>query len=209
MRSFARLRWIIARHPALYWLAVLTCAVALAAPIFGAQQQVTAERDSWGDTAAVIIATRPINPGEPLAAATTGDDYPQAMIPPSAIATLDPDASARRAIDAGEVLVAGDLSVASGPRALLPPDWVGITIDRAQADIFTLGDGAVIYAAAQQLTGDGIVIAVGDGYLVVGVEPHAADDVAYAVSQGIATVGLSANPPPTPTAQTLRAQPGR
>jgi hypothetical protein len=178
-----------------YWVGVGVCALSTAVSIKSSQSAVDQQRQQWGATTHVWIATTDVQPGRALSASVRRADMPLAMLPTSAVQTVAPAAVARHFIAVGEVIVNADVSASGGPSALLPKDWQAVSIDSTNAGLFAPGDSAAVFAFGQTLVDNAIVVAVGEGVVVVGISGEVAARVADAAQQRLATVALSANPP--------------
>lgn len=175
MSVLPRLRLLFARRPWLYWLIVGTCAVAVWLSVASAQAEVARERDSWGSTRAVWVASGPVAAGEVVVAAAA--DYPTAMVPPSAVSSLPADAVAARTIAAGEVVVAMDVAV----DGLVPADWVVFAVPAAGTPTLLAGDAITVFGSGQSWC-DGTAAAIGE----VDVEVAVPTDCAAAMSAQLA-----------------------
>jgi hypothetical protein len=194
MRLIPRIRIVFARHPFAYWACVATfslwVAISVNSALAGAQHQ----RESWGRSEAVLVATKRVEPGELLTSAVALRDIPIALKPPAALGALPSGATARQRIEVGEVLVGLDIGHGDGPLAMLPDNWLALVVESDNSPMFSIGDSAVVLAGGQIIAADAIVIEVTDRGVVVGVPSDAAGPVADAANQHIATVALSANP---------------
>ena len=194
MRLIPRIRIVFARHPFAYWACVATfslwVAISVNSALAGAQHQ----RESWGHSEAVLVATKPVEPGELLTSAVALRDIPIALKPPAALGALPSGATARQRIEVGEVLVGLDIGHGDGPLAMLPDNWLALVVESDNSPMFSIGDSAVVLAGGQIIAADAIVIEVTDRGVVVGVPSDSAGPVADAANQHIATVALSANP---------------
>ncbi len=194
MRLIPRIRIVFARHPFAYWACVATfslwVAISVNSALAGAQHQ----RESWGHSEAVLVATKRVEPGELLTSAVALRDIPIALKPPAALGALPSGATARQRIEVGEVLVGLDIGHGDGPLAMLPDNWLALVVESDNSPMFSIGDSAVVLAGGQIIAADAIVIEVTDRGVVVGVPSDSAGPVADAANQHIATVALSANP---------------
>jgi hypothetical protein len=193
MRLLPRVRLLFARRPWLYWLCVSGLVGAIAFSVAATVGEVDRQRQSWGETAPVVVASEAVAPGQPFGGNTHLVSMPVAMIPQSALRAL-PIGVARQHVAVGEVVVSNDVSLASGPAALLPDGWLAITVEATHPQLFTIGDRAAIFAFGQLIVDDAVVIVVGDDFVVVGVNAVAAPRVADAANQRLAILALSANP---------------
>ncbi len=109
----ARTRQLLARSPWILWAVIAALALAAAALAMSAMQRIDDARAAWGDSRAVVVAATDIAPGTGLAGTTRVEHLPGPLVPPAAIGIVDPDAVARQAISAGEVVVAHDVAAAT------------------------------------------------------------------------------------------------
>ncbi|MDO8361499.1 MAG: hypothetical protein Q7V88_01260 [Actinomycetota bacterium] len=163
MSLLPRLRLALARRPWLYWSSVAVCAAVVWLGVASAQAGVAAERDAWGSTRPVWVATEAAVPGGPLRAERR--EYPAAMVPVAAVTLAadtgawPADASAARSVSPGEVLTAADLAAADG---LAPPGWVVFGVPAAGQPTLVAGDEVAVFGSGQRWC-DGVVVAVGSG----------------------------------------------
>lgn len=196
MRLFARLRMLFARRPWILWSCVMAIALIVATSVRGSQAELQGARDRWGSTVPVFIATRTIAPGDQLEGAVARRLVPSAMAAPTALAELPLGATAQQSIAGGETVTSSDVSVESGPAALLPKDWLGVAIDTSDPTVFRVGDSAVVLAGGQTIGPSALVVSVIERGVVVGVPATVAAAVADAAQQHTAVVAISASPPP-------------
>lgn len=199
------------RHPRLWW--VLAAAAALAAAVLTSAVvgQAEAARRAWGDSVAVVVATRDLRPGEAL-----GPDAleivrrPRATVPGSALRALPEGRVAASSVVAGEVLVAERVAgeglrgaaalLPAGTRAMAipadpsttPPVEVGDRIDLVVA----LAGGAEGSAGPPGFTlvADATVVAVADLAVTVAVPRDDTARVAVALGAGAVTLALIGEP---------------
>jgi len=181
MSVLPRLRLLFARRPWLYWLIIGACAVAVWSSVASAQAQVTRQRDSWGTTRTVWIASGPVAAGEVVRAAAT--DYPTAMVPPSAVASLPADAVAARPLATGEVVVAADVA-ADG---LVPADWVVFAVPADGAPTLIAGDAVTVFGSGRAWC-DGVAERVGDETVEVAVPMDCAPSMSAQLALGAITL---------------------
>ncbi|MEI7617016.1 MAG: SAF domain-containing protein [Actinomycetota bacterium] len=196
MRWIPRVRIVFAHHPFAYWACVGTFSIWVAITINSALASAQHQRESWGRSEVVLVATRDLEPGQSLHGATTTREIPIALKPAAALSAMPDGATARQAIATGEVLVGHDIGQSNGPLALLPDHWLALVVESDNSPMFSVGDSAVVLAGGQIIATDALVVDVIDGSVVVGVPSDAAGAVADAANQHIATVALSANPQP-------------
>jgi hypothetical protein len=196
MRWLPRIRMLLARRPWLYWLLVGLIGVCVVAAVAAAMADVRRQRDSWGQAATVLVATRDVAVGEPLAGAVTSRDVPRAVLPPSALTTLSPDATATQQVAAGEIVVHVDVANERGPLALVPSGWLAIDVPRPDhaldtaRPLFEIGDSAVVLADGSIIADDAIIVDVAVDGLAVAVPREVAARVAQAANQRVAVLAL-------------------
>jgi hypothetical protein len=189
----SRARMTMARRPWIHWLIVGTLAVTVATSIAVSLAGVRHERESWGRTTTVFVATRALAPGEPIADAVERRQMPLAVVPESAMVSIDAGAAAIQRISAGEMIVQIDVAATSGPLALLPAGWLAIDItDVANAGLFSVGDAASVLADGVTIAPTATVVAVTPTDVVVGVPAADAPVVAKAANERAAVVALRA-----------------
>lgn len=192
MRWMSRMRMTVARHPWIHWAFVALLATAIGGSIAMGLAGVRREREAWGTTRTVLVATRAIVPGEPVVDAVESRDIPIAVVPPAAVGAIDAAATAVRLVGAGEMLVAADIVARTGPGALLPDGWLAIDIaDVDNPSLFAVGDSAVVLAGGRTIAAHAVVVAVTDTDVVVGVIGRDAGAVADAANQRSAVIALS------------------
>lgn len=195
MRWIPRVRMLLARRPLLYWAGVAGVAAAAALTVQTTVRDAERARDSWGDTATVLVATHGVAAGNDLTNAVTARVVPRSLVPPSALRTLPSVAIARHEIALGEIVVELDVSASSGPLTQLHDGWLGVVIDDVDSTPFNVGDDAVVLAEGHVVAPRALVIQIIEGAVVVGVPADVAAAVADAANQRLATVALSASPP--------------
>jgi len=191
MRWMPRLRMLLARRPWIYWMVVAGVAGGVALPVATALADVRRERDSWGATKTVFVATRAIDAGSLIATSVESRKVPVAVVPDNAARELTDDAIATQRIGRGEMVVDIDVSPAPGPLALLPAGWLAITIDGPVNDTFAVGQPARVLAGGETVTPDAVVIRVLADGVVVGVPADVAAIVASVAAQRLAVVALA------------------
>ncbi len=193
MRHLAMVRRVLARRPWIYWTIVVAVAAAGAIATASVLGAVEDERSRWGETAVVLVATRDVAAGEPLSGLTVERRYPVAMIPPGAIATLEPGAAARHGLGAGEIVVDVDVAATTAPRSLIPRGWLAVAIVEGVASGATIGDHVVVASEGVRLAGDALIVGHADGVTIVAVPDDEAPMVA-AASSSTAGVALLLEP---------------
>ena len=187
MRLLPRLRLLLARRPWLYWLVVGLCAAVVWLSVSAAADGVEAERARWGATQRVWVTSAPVAAGSPVAAVPR--DYPQAMVPASAL-TARPTGVAAHTLTAGEVVVQGD--VVSDDGGLAPADWLVFAVPGEGGPEAVAGDTVAIFGSGQWWC-DGVVAGVSDravdGRTVeVAVPPDCAPSLSAQLALGAVTL---------------------
>lgn len=181
MSLLPRLRMAFARRPWLYWLIVGACAVAVWLSVTSAAAQVARERDAWGSTRTVWVASGPVAAGTVVRASVA--DYPAAMVPPSAASSLPAGAVATRSIAAGEVVVAADLAV----DGLVPADWVVFAVPLDGSPALVVGDAVTVFGSGQ-LWCEGMAAAIGEVTVEIAVPEGCAASTSAQLALGAVTL---------------------
>jgi hypothetical protein len=179
MLLLSRLRLALARRPWLYWLFVACCAAIVWSTLAANRAKLDDQRRRWGETRRVWIASVDIAPGDIVRGVTR--DYPIAMVAASAISELPTGVIAMTSIAAGEVLVAADIDEMVGDG--LPADWVVFALSKDNTPSLHQGDAVAVFGSGQRWC-DGVVVAVGDDTIDVGVPPTCADAVSVQIAAG-------------------------
>lgn len=195
------------RHPRAWWLVAAAASLTAGLLASSVVERAEAARRAWGETTAVVVATRDLAPGDRLdAGALTVEERPLATVPTSALTELPRDRVAAAAIVAGEVVVAERLAGAGldGAAALLPPGTraVAIPADPSLTPPVQVGDHVdlvVALAAPAEgssappgftLVADALVVAVEDTAVTVAVPRDDTSRVAVALGAGAVTLAL-------------------
>jgi hypothetical protein len=187
MLLIARARVAIARHPLLYWIAIVCCAVVAGLVAASAVHGVETQRQSWGSTRSVWVATSTHRAGDPLQVSL--HEVPAAVVPDAVVQADPSQRPARQAIAAGEVITEFDVA-GEGVLALVPDDAVALAVATATGAVFQLGDPVVVFETGQLLAA-GTIVAVADEAVMVAVPRTAAGAVGRAALDGTAVIGLS------------------
>lgn len=193
MRWMPRLRMLLARRPWIYWSFVALLAAGAGLTVAASVADMRRARESWGETAPVLVATRAIAPGEMLDGSVAATQFPVALVPGSAVTDFAPGAAAIQRITAGEVVVDADVGGAAGSLALLPDGWLAIAIDGADGALFHVGDSAAVLAAGQVVAAKAVVVRILADAVVIGVPRNDAALVADAAIQHSAVIALGAD----------------
>jgi hypothetical protein len=162
-----RLRFALAQRPWLYWIVVGICASLVWLQWSGAQAAAERARASWGESRPVMVAVDTREAGQELALERR--EYPSAMLPESAVASVSPAAVAARHVDAGAVLVPADVV----DTHTVPLGWVVLAVPAQDSPSFSVGQAAAIFATGQRRC-DGITAGITVDHVEVAVPPDCA-----------------------------------
>jgi hypothetical protein len=190
MHVAARVRLVLARHPALYWAAVLLAAAGAAGIAASAGAAVDDARRAWGETRAVVVATGDLAPGDPLAGATERRSLPGPLVPPTAVDRVDQGSTARQRIAAGEIVVRSDVAPTAAPQALIPAGWSAVAVAEAVPTGVRTGDAVTAVAGGVMLSADGLVVGSDAGTVLVAVPDDAVPSIAAAAADGTLMLAL-------------------
>jgi len=148
MHLVARVRWTLARHPSLYWLAIAVCALTAAVSVHRAGRDAAETRLRWGTLVDAVVADAPIERGQSLTVSLR--QVPVAMLPDGALSEMpDTDTVAARPIAANAIVTDVDLASSA-----IPGEWVTISI-AAVSPPLVAGDQVAVIAGGALLC-DGI-----------------------------------------------------
>ncbi|MGE3621138.1 MAG: SAF domain-containing protein [Acidimicrobiia bacterium] len=205
-RPLSDLALHLRRHPRHRHLLGLLLAAGAALVVQRSVAAGQAERDGWGRSVEVVVATRDVAAGEALGpGAVERRDLPRALVPPGALSEVGPDRTARGPLYEGEIVLAGRVApdgltgvaarVPAGHRAVAvplgaeaaPPLEVGDRVDVLVAvDPAAAGGGPPGFAVAEGV----LVVDVGEDAVTVAVARPDAARVAVAMGQGLVTLAL-------------------
>lgn len=182
MHLVARVRWTLARHPSLYWLAIAVCAVAAALPVHRAGRDAAEARSRWGTVVDAVVASAAIERGQPLVALL--QPVPVAMLPDGALTEMPAaGAVAARRIAANAIVTEVDLAASA-----TPDGWVTIAL-AAVSPPLVAGDQVAVLAGGTLLC-DGIAAgAVVDGRVDLAVPAACAVRASGAAASGDLMLG--------------------
>ena len=186
MHIVVRARRVLAVHPWIHWSACAGLAVAAALTTHGYLARADAERESWGTTRRVWVATAPVAAGEPVAA--TAVDVPAAIVPSDAVTDPPGDSIARQRIADGEIVVAVDLTAAAGPAALADEGTVVVGVADPLARGAAIGLAVRVVADGVVLTDSAEVVGLSDDVILLAVLGRDGPIVAAAARTGTASV---------------------
>lgn len=186
------------RRPLPWWTGALVLAGATALLVGRLAGDAAAERERWGDTVAVAVATADVAAGEPVIAEQR--HLPRSLVPDGA-ATSAGGAVATVAIHTGEIVLESRLAPAgtSPVAALVPPGHRAVAVPAADGLPLAVGDVVDVLAtldpeSAQPtfaVARDAAVVHVGESAVTVAVPLDDAPRVAFALAVGAVTLALS------------------
>jgi hypothetical protein len=186
MHVAARARLLLARRPWVYWAFVAALASLLAVAVNAEFTSLDEARRSWGSTRSVLVAARPLAPGDPIEAHPV--DLPVAAIPPGALDDLPDGAQLRQRVAIGEVLTELDLTAVPGPAARAAIGTVVVALSDPLSRGVTIGLKVQVAADGLVIADSATVVEVADDVIFVAVDASAAPTVAVAAQQGIASL---------------------
>jgi len=205
-----------------YWLVVALLAAVTAGTVDAVLRRAADAEARYGTTAAVLVATEAVAPGEPVgAAATEVRRWPSGLVPDGALRTLPGDERvAVAAIAEGEAVVASRVSgqTAAGVSGLLAPGTRAVVVPLEVAglpvavgdrvDVLTTGDlsgpdgdlpdpngdsgGRSRDRPGAVVASDALVVAEAEESIVISVDDDASLELAAALGRGPVVVTLSA-----------------
>jgi hypothetical protein len=188
MSAFARLRWLVARHPSIHWIVIGTCGLVAWSVLRGMAGDADEERRRWGTTATVWVTDVDVLRGDAVVASAT--EVPLALVPADALPGDQPlDGVATHDLSAGEVVVGHDVATADDA----PATWVVMAVPADTAPRLVVGDRVAVFGSGALLC-DGVVTAAAvevDGRRTVDVAlpPDCAADVSAHLASGVASLG--------------------
>jgi Flp pilus assembly protein CpaB len=122
-------------------------------------------------------------------------EWPVALVPTGAAASLDAAAQVRQHVGAGEVLTDADLSPRPGPWGLLPTGSRGVAVPVGDdlRSVLVVGDVVEVVVAGSAV-GSGPVVSIGLTTAMIGLPAGVAAGVADGVLLGTVTVTLVGDP---------------
>jgi hypothetical protein len=190
MNFVARARHVLARRPWLYWLGAFSLAAAAGLVVADAAAGIDAARRAWGSTRPVVVAITDVGPGQPLAGRVEQRPLPAPMVPPGAVRSVEPTATARQQLAAGEVVMDHDVSATAGPQSLIPDGFRAIPVAELVPTHASVGAEVTAASGGIVLADDGVVVAeLAEGVLVA-VPADVAAQVAHAAVTGELTLML-------------------
>jgi Flp pilus assembly protein CpaB len=178
-------RRLLARRPWLYWAAVVAVAAATSAAVRSHAAGIDRAIAEWGATRPVLVTRVALSPGDPV----VGDwrEYPESLIPDTALTPADGQRLARHHLDPGEIITVGD-TVGGGPLARLPDGWLAVAVIESPPSGAGPGDRVQLASDGITLAGEAIVIGTAADATLIGVPSEIAPLVPLAAQQGTLAV---------------------
>lgn len=186
MHVVARTRFVLARRPWLYWLAVAGLAALAALTVHGRLTTLDDAEHAWGDTHTVLVATHALEPGDLIDVRSV--DLPLAAVPSDALDQLPADARLLQRVAEGEVVTALDVTAQRGPAAGARPGTIVVGLTDPLSRSVTIGLSVRVVADGLVLAANGTVVEVVDDVTFVAVDPADAPAIAAAAQQGLASL---------------------
>jgi hypothetical protein len=186
MHVVARARLVLARRPWVYWAVVAVLASALALTVDARLTSLDEARRNWGSTRTVLVAERPLEPGDPFDVRPV--DLPMAAIPPGALDDLPAGAQLQQRVGIAEVLTDLDLTVVHGPAARAPSGTVVVALTDPLSRGVSIGLKVQVAADGLVIAESATVVELSDDVIFVAVDASAAPTVAVAAQQGTASL---------------------
>ncbi len=181
------LRRLLVRRPWIQWMVITAVALGIAVSVHDRLRQVDLERDSWGDTLPVLMATGPIEVGEPLRVEVR--TVPSAVVPKGAI-TEATDLVARRRIGDGEIVTLLDVVADRGPQAMTPTGWLAVPVIESPRSGASVGDRVRVASDGFVLSARALVVDRFDEVTVLAVPADEAPLLPAAADAGSLTLLL-------------------
>jgi len=184
MHVAASARLVLARRPWIYWAVVALFAGLAAAVVQGEINSIAAERDRWGATRTVLVATEQLEAGDTVVAAARV--LPVAALPNAALQQLPDGTVVRQRVAAGEVLTELDVTRRSGPAAIAGPGTVVVALTDPLARDVAVGLSVLVSADGVVIAADATITGVADDVVYVAVSERDGPGVAAAAQAGAA-----------------------
>lgn len=190
-------RRLLARRPWIQWVVITAVAALVAGSVHARLQQVDRQRDSWGSTHTVLIATGLTEVGQPIDAERR--DLPTAMVPDGALdpAADDADAArdaerliARQLVGPGEIVTRLDVVAERGPQAITPEGWLAVPVVESPRSGAALGDRVQVASDGLVISADALVVGLLDDVTLLAVPAAEAPLLPAASAAGALTLLL-------------------
>lgn len=184
----ARVRGALARRPWLFWLFIVAVAAVTGSVVHDSVRAVEEQRQAWGATATVYVATRTLGAGDPVDGATVARDVPEAVVPDDAMDAVPDGALARHDIGPGEMLSAHDITGREGDGGLVPARWRTVAVVEPIPTGAPIGATVTVAADGAVLADEAIVVGQRDDAVLVAVPDDDAPAVAAAAVESRAAL---------------------
>lgn len=194
-----RIRYLLARHPVLFWVPATAAALVVAWVVSSAVDRATAEARRLGPPVLVALADRWIEVGEVLDEADVEwRRLPRGALPDAPLAEDPVGRMTLVPLAPGEVVLAGKLAPEGvrGIAALVPPGMQALAVPVGpgtprvrrgdRVDVLAVVDGG----AARVVAVGAPVVDVGDEAVAIALAPEEAAVVAAVVARGTVTLAL-------------------
>ena len=165
---------------------VAALATVAAVIVHSEMASIATERDRWGATRTVMIASQRHEPGDLIVAEPA--TLPVAALPDEALGEIPAGAVVRQRVAQGEVLTALDVTGRAGPAALADGGTVVVAVSDPLVRNVTVGLTVRVSADGVVLADAAMVTGVADDIVFVAVEERDGPSVAAAAQQGIASL---------------------
>ncbi|HUF96963.1 MAG TPA: SAF domain-containing protein [Ilumatobacter sp.] len=188
-RSTVRIRRVLTRRPWLYWIIVVGLAAVLATATRSNLAEVQRERESWGGTTTVWVATADISAGQTVREHAAARHVALAMTPVHAVNDItDLDGVARQRISVGEIITTVDVTATDDQLALVPVGWLAVVVTESPRSGATKGSQVQLTADGVVIADEALVIGEVDGSTLVAVPADVAPLVPMAAQSGTLTL---------------------
>ncbi len=186
MHFIVRVRIFLARHGWVRWAIVLALAAGVGWTNHQRASAVERERDSWGTTVDVVVASADLEPGDPIIAEVVA--LPAAMAPREALTSMPPEGRVRQRVVDGAVITTADISPVAGPAAFAEPGTAVVGVIDPLASDVSVGLTVVVTSEGVVLAAVATVVGAEDEVTLIAVPASEAPMVAAAAQLG--TVSL-------------------
>jgi Flp pilus assembly protein CpaB len=197
-RPSSRRRLRLRRRPLPWWTGALVLAGVTALLVGRLAGDAAAERDRWGETVVVAVATADVAPGEVVVAERRR--LPRSVVPAGAAGSAD-GAVAAVALHAGEIVLEARLAPGgtSAVAALVPEGHRAVAVPSGDGLPLAVGDAVDVLATLDPESAQPTfavsraarVVHVGESSVTVAVPLDDAPRVAFALAVGAVTLALS------------------
>jgi len=185
-QAIARARTFSARHAWLRWIVVLALAATAGVATHRQLDTVEAERDAWGDTVDVLVATGDLVPDGAITAHIVA--APRALTPAAALGSLPDSARLRQRVMRGEILTAADVTAAPGPASSAESGTAVVAVIDPLVRDASIGLEIWVSSEGVVLAEEATIVSIVDDVVFVSVPDRDAPMVAAASQAGLASL---------------------